>query len=128
MRAALDFSLGDPAEVAAGAVLGTAVGGIAILTGLVREGRRWIHRALDSLQEVSAERARLLWIGGQLALEEFAIYEAETMLTDSGPLPAGGVTSRPPQSPRPSPAPCTCDTTSCPAPWTYWGPRSRKCP
>ncbi|WP_406276771.1 ATP-binding protein [Nocardia sp. NBC_00881] len=83
MRAALDFSLGDPAEVAAGAVLGTALGGIAVLTGLVREGRRWIHRALDSLQEISAERARLLWIGGQLALEESAIDEAETMLTDS---------------------------------------------
>ena len=80
LRAAIEFALTRPGEEMLGALLGAAVGGISMRSGMVREGRRWIERALGAIDTSRPELAVLLWVGGWCALLEGDLDAAQRML------------------------------------------------
>ncbi len=82
LRAAIEFALTEPGQEVLGAMLGAAVGGVSMRSGMVREGRRWIERAL-CLDTPRAEVAILLWVGGWCALLEGELDAAQRMLADA---------------------------------------------
>ncbi|MFC8433175.1 ATP-binding protein [Streptomyces sp. NPDC057253] len=67
LRAALDFSLGTPAEALAGLRLAGTLWFYWHACGAPREGRHWMERALAANPEPTPERARGLWVAGLLA-------------------------------------------------------------
>ncbi|MBY8862967.1 LuxR C-terminal-related transcriptional regulator [Nocardia sp. CA2R105] len=83
LRAAVDFSLDDPVDERAAVVLGTALGGEALLTGLLQEGRHWMDRVVKAVREPSVGRATLLWINGRCAAEQGETQAAEQLLGEA---------------------------------------------
>ncbi|MFF3329114.1 ATP-binding protein [Streptomyces sp. NPDC002888] len=67
LRAALDFSLTAPGEALAGLRLAGTLWFQWHASGVPREGRYWLDRALDASPAPTRERARALWVSGLLA-------------------------------------------------------------
>jgi predicted ATPase/DNA-binding CsgD family transcriptional regulator len=86
-RAALNFSLGEPDEPVETAVhMVGAVAAETMVRGFLSEGRHWMHRVLEVVDEETAERAQLLWVDGWHALNEGDITEGEPQLEASRDL------------------------------------------
>ncbi|WP_433602482.1 ATP-binding protein [Nocardia sp. CA-135953] len=83
LRKAIEFALCEPGGVDLGALLGAAVGGVSMRSGLAGEGRLWVERALASLETPRTEVAILLWVGGWCALQEGELDTAQRMLDDA---------------------------------------------
>jgi len=64
-RSALNFCLEGPDEPVTSAVhMVAAVAGETMVRGFLSEGRLWMHRVLEVVDEPTPERAHLLWIDG----------------------------------------------------------------
>ena len=86
-RAALTFCLEETDEPVASAV--HMVGAIAAETmvrGFLSEGRHWMHRVLDLVDEPTPERALLLWVDGWHALNQGDVDGGEPRLEASREL------------------------------------------
>jgi predicted ATPase/DNA-binding NarL/FixJ family response regulator len=68
LRAAIEFCLSDPREVAAGAALACHLWRYWETHGHLTEGRRIMAAVLDKLDETAAVRPQALWVAGFLAL------------------------------------------------------------
>lgn len=68
LRAALEWSLADPAELQTAAVLAAALRYHWIVGGLLGEGRRWLDQILELEQEPTAERGAALWVAAWVSL------------------------------------------------------------
>jgi predicted ATPase/DNA-binding NarL/FixJ family response regulator len=68
LRAAIEFCVSDPREVAAGAVLACHLWRYWETRGHLTEGRRIMAALLDKLDETAAVRPQALWVAGFLAL------------------------------------------------------------
>jgi predicted ATPase/DNA-binding CsgD family transcriptional regulator len=80
LRAALEFSLSDPQEVAAGVELACDLWVYWETHGHLTEGRRTLAAALAQLPETVAVRPRALWVAGYLALIQADLPDARTLL------------------------------------------------
>ncbi|WP_433603426.1 ATP-binding protein [Nocardia sp. CA-135953] len=89
LRAAVDFSLNDPVDERSAVILANALGGDALLTGLLQEGRHWMERVLKAVREPTVGRVTLLWIDGRCAAEQGETEAAERLLDEAVRL--GGV-------------------------------------
>ncbi|MBY8862894.1 LuxR C-terminal-related transcriptional regulator [Nocardia sp. CA2R105] len=67
LRAAIDFCLAEPMDTRSTAAIASGLGGEALLTGRLGEGRHWIGRVLSVVDEDCVERAILLWLAGECA-------------------------------------------------------------
>ena len=86
-RAALNFCLGEPDEPVETAVhMVGAVAAETMVRGFLSEGRHWMHRVLDVVDEPTPERALLLWVDGWHALNEGDIDGGEPQLEASRDL------------------------------------------
>ncbi len=86
-RAALNFCLGEPDEPVASAVhMVGAVAAETMVRGFLSEGRHWMHRVLEVVDEETPERAQLLWVDGWHALNEGDITGGEPRLEASRDL------------------------------------------
>jgi non-specific serine/threonine protein kinase len=65
--AAMEYCLSSPGEVRQGLRLAAALWFYWVARGFVRDGRRWLNRALAADTEPTVERARALWITGWIA-------------------------------------------------------------
>ncbi|MGH2409460.1 MAG: tetratricopeptide repeat protein, partial [Chloroflexota bacterium] len=84
LRAALEWSRGQPDEAEALARLVTALKDYWAYTGRFSEGRRWAAEALADRERVSSHyRIRMLFTAGRLALELGDYEEATTLLDES---------------------------------------------
>ncbi len=86
-RAALTFCLEETGEPVASAV--HMVGAIAAETmvrGFLSEGRHWMHRVLELVDEPTPERALLLWVDGWHALNQGDVDGGEPRLEASRDL------------------------------------------
>jgi predicted ATPase/DNA-binding CsgD family transcriptional regulator len=70
LRAALEFCLSQPGEVAAGLAMVPALSSYWMVTGSIGEGRQFLDRALTAHPEPSAGRANALWVAAMLALDQ----------------------------------------------------------
>ncbi len=68
LRAALEWSLADPAEVRTGAVLAASLRYHWIVGGFLGEGRRWLDQILELELEPTAERGAALWVAAWVSL------------------------------------------------------------
>jgi predicted ATPase/DNA-binding CsgD family transcriptional regulator len=89
--AALDYSLSECHEVAAGLRMVGALWVYWVGCGLIRDGRHWLRRALDADPRPSAARARALWVDGWCAClhDDFdsamdSLAECERLARDQG--------------------------------------------
>jgi non-specific serine/threonine protein kinase len=62
IRAALEFSLSDPAEAAAGLDMAGTLWFLWVNSVLTKEGSHYLDRALSLVQQPSAERTKALWV------------------------------------------------------------------
>ena len=86
-RAALNFCLGEPDEPVASAVhMVGAVAAETMVRGFLSEGRHWMHRVLEVVDEPTPERAQLLWVDGWHALNQGDIDGGEPRLEASRDL------------------------------------------
>jgi predicted ATPase/DNA-binding CsgD family transcriptional regulator len=86
-RAALNFCLSEPDEPVESAVhMVGAVAAETMVRGFLSEGRHWMHRVLEVVDEPSQERAQLLWIDGWHALNQGDIGGGEPRLEASREL------------------------------------------
>jgi predicted ATPase/DNA-binding CsgD family transcriptional regulator len=67
LRAALDYSLTEPGELATGLRLAATLWFYWAGCGVFGEGRHWLDRALSLAPEPSEERAKALWVNGYVA-------------------------------------------------------------
>ena len=68
LRAALEWSLTDPAEVRMGAVLAASLRYHWIVGGFLGEGRRWLDQILEVAGEPTPERGATLWVAAWVSL------------------------------------------------------------
>jgi len=80
LRAALEFSLSDPGEMAAGAELACDLWWYWLTHGHLTEGRRVLAGLLDQLDHTAVVRLRVLWIAGYLAQYQGDIPGAQELL------------------------------------------------
>ena len=80
LRAALEFCLSEPSEVAAGAELACDLWWYWLTHGHLTEGRRILAAALEKLDEPAAVRRRALWVAGYLAQFQGDIPAARALL------------------------------------------------
>jgi len=86
-RAALNFCLGEPDEPVSSTVhMVGAVAAETMVRGFLSEGRHWMHRVLDVVDELTPERAQLLWVDGWHALNQGDIAGGEPRLQASRDL------------------------------------------
>ncbi len=86
-RAALNFCLGEPDEPVSSTVhMVGAVAAETMVRGFLSEGRHWMHRVLEVVDEPTPERAQLLWIDGWHALNQGDIAGGEPRLEASRDL------------------------------------------
>lgn len=83
LRAAIEFCLTEPTDPRAAAAIASGLGGEALLTGRLGEGRHWIDRVLAVLDEDCTERAILLWIAGQCAEHQGDFDAADPLIRRS---------------------------------------------
>jgi predicted ATPase/DNA-binding NarL/FixJ family response regulator len=89
LRAALEFCLSEPAEVAAGAEMACDLWRYWETRGHLTEGRRILAALLDRLDHTAAVRPRALWVAGYLAMVQTDLPSARALLED-GLSAAGG--------------------------------------
>jgi len=80
LRAALEFCLSEPQQVAAGAELACDLWLYWLTHGHVTEGRRVLAALLDKLDKPAAVRPRALWVAGYLAQFHGDIPAARALL------------------------------------------------
>ena len=80
LRAALDFSLSEPSEIAAGAQMACDLWRYWDTHGHLTEGRRMLTTVLDRLDQAAAVRPRALWVAGFLTQVQGDIPAARTLL------------------------------------------------
>jgi predicted ATPase/DNA-binding NarL/FixJ family response regulator len=80
LRAALEFSLCESSQVAAGAEMACDLWRYWETHGHLTEGRRILSAALDRLDQGAAARPRALWVAGYLALVQDDLPAARTLL------------------------------------------------
>ncbi|GGK88068.1 LuxR family transcriptional regulator [Sphaerisporangium melleum] len=83
--AALEFSLGTPGEVRTGLRMAAALWWYWMLRA-VRDGRRWLDRALALDPEPTPERAKALWVDGWVAIGQGDVEHALRALHESAGL------------------------------------------
>jgi predicted ATPase/DNA-binding CsgD family transcriptional regulator len=85
-RAALTFCLSErDAPIPAANMVG-AVAAETMMRGFLSEGRHWMHRVLEMVDEPTPERAQLLWIDGWHALNQGDTAGGESRLQASREL------------------------------------------
>ncbi|MEO3813149.1 AAA family ATPase [Sphaerisporangium sp. B11E5] len=84
LRAALDFSLGDPAEHAAGVEMAGRLAYLWMACGFVSDGRRYLRAALSHAPDVppGAGVNRALWVGAWLADVQGDLDQANDLATE----------------------------------------------
>jgi predicted ATPase/DNA-binding CsgD family transcriptional regulator len=80
LRAAIEFCMSDPQEVAAGAELACHLWRYWETHGHLTEGRRIMAALLDKLDETATVRPRALWVAGFLALVQGDTARARALL------------------------------------------------
>jgi predicted ATPase len=80
LRAALAFSISEPAEVAAGAEMACDLWRYWETHGHLTEGRRILAALLEKLDKAAAVRPRALWVAGFLALVQADLPAARALL------------------------------------------------
>jgi len=80
VRAALEFSLAEPSEVAAATELACDLWRYWETHGHLTEGRRILAVALDKLDQAAAVRPRALWVAGYLAIVQADLPTARKLL------------------------------------------------
>ena len=80
LRAALEFSLSAPPEVATGTELACDLWPYWLTHGHITEGRRILAALLDKLEQTAAVRPRALWVAGYLAQLQGDIAAARALL------------------------------------------------
>jgi predicted ATPase/DNA-binding NarL/FixJ family response regulator len=80
LRAALEFSLSEPQELAAGVELACDLWRYWDTHGHLTEGRRILAAALENLDDTDAVRPRALWVAGHLAMVQGDLSGARTLL------------------------------------------------
>ena len=83
LRTALEFSISEPAEVAAGAEMACDLWRYWETHGHLTEGRRILAALLDKLDQTAEVRPRALWVAGFLALVQGDLPGARALL-DAG--------------------------------------------
>jgi predicted ATPase/DNA-binding NarL/FixJ family response regulator len=83
LRAALEFSLSEPSEVAAGAEMACDLWRYWETHGHLTEGRRILAAALEKLDQNATLRSRALWVAGYLALVQGDLHAARALLDDA---------------------------------------------
>ena len=68
LRAALEWSLGDPGEVRTAASLAALLRYHWVVGGFLGEGRRWLDQVLDVAVQPTAERGAALWVAAWVSL------------------------------------------------------------
>jgi len=68
LRAALEWSLADPADVQTGAILAASLRYHWIVGGFLGEGRRWLDQVLEATREPTRERGAALWVAAWVSL------------------------------------------------------------
>lgn len=89
LRGALEFCLAEQESVAVALDLGTRLRFYWLASGKVREGYRWLRRALALGPRPSPERARALAVAGRLGLYQGQDDDAAEMLAESRRLAEG---------------------------------------
>lgn len=82
LRAALDFSVTSPGETTAGLRLAGTLWFYWVGGGMLREGRYWLDRALDSDADPGPDRAKALWVDGHVATLQGDVAWAVKLLED----------------------------------------------
>jgi hypothetical protein len=85
-RAALELSVADPGEAAAGMRIASALDQEWVARGTLSEGCHWLARALAHPTAASVERARALRLDAWLAVLQSDSNEAARMLDEARPL------------------------------------------
>jgi predicted ATPase/DNA-binding CsgD family transcriptional regulator len=80
LRAALEFALSEPSEVAAGAQMACDLWRYWDTHGHLTEGRRMLTMVLDRLDQAAAVRPRALWVAGFLTQVQGDIPAARALL------------------------------------------------
>jgi predicted ATPase len=80
LRAALEFSLSHPQEVAAGAELACDLWRYWETHGHLTEGRRILAAVLEKLEQTAEVRPRVLWVAGYLAIVQADFAASRTLL------------------------------------------------
>ena len=80
LRAALEFCLSEPQEIAAGAEMACDLWRYWETHGHLTEGRRLLAAMLDQLDQDAPVRPRALWVAGFLALLQADILSARALL------------------------------------------------
>src|SRR5215469_5571553 len=83
LRAALEFSLSEPGEAAAGAHMACDLWRYWETHGHLTEGRRLISALLEKLEGAAEVRPRALWVAGFLALAQADLPAAQALLEAS---------------------------------------------
>lgn len=83
LRAALEYSFGEPGEIGAGLDMATDLLYHWITSYYLGEGRRWLDQGLAAYTEPDEVRARALWTGSWLAIIQADLPAATTMLQES---------------------------------------------
>ncbi|WP_143200457.1 ATP-binding protein [Kitasatospora sp. CB01950] len=83
LRAALEFSLTEPGEQQLALTLAGTLWYFWAGAGRLREGRRWLDRALALAPEPTDARAKALWVTGHLATLQGDPARARTALAES---------------------------------------------
>jgi predicted ATPase/DNA-binding NarL/FixJ family response regulator len=83
LRAALEFCLADPAEVAAGFEMLPALGLYWSVSGSLGEGRRFLDRALSAKADPGPGRAKALWVASWVAANQGDLFAAEQAAEES---------------------------------------------
>ena len=80
LRAALEFALSEPSEIAAGAQMACDLWRYWDTHGHLTEGRRMLTMVLDRLDQAAAVRPRALWVAGFLTQVQGDIPAARALL------------------------------------------------
>ncbi|MFC9554926.1 protein kinase [Rhodococcus sp. NPDC056960] len=83
LRSALEYCLSTPGEARAGLRMAGSLWFFWNASGLLRDGRCWLTRALDADPQPSRERAKALWVIGWYAMVQGDIDDSKRYLLDS---------------------------------------------
>jgi predicted ATPase/DNA-binding CsgD family transcriptional regulator len=86
IRAAIEYAIAQPGRAREAARMVAALRAYWEISGLLREGRHWVSRVLESFPEPSAERAWLLMTRGTLATMQGEAAEAIADLEQCIPM------------------------------------------
>jgi predicted ATPase/DNA-binding CsgD family transcriptional regulator len=86
LRAALEFSVADPEQAAAGIRIAIALEQYWLARGTMSEARHWLDRALAHPTATPVERARALRLDAWLAVLQSDTNDAARMLDEARPL------------------------------------------